>query len=149
MFAKCFRTPDEDFIILLEAALMYDRRVTATLGEEDSMDEGQLWIDIKNGKQFAYPRLQFIITHTIFLEISLGPPSFWNDLIFKYLYFKGKGPDRRKYEEQIKRLKLRHVAFWTLWLASEDYPLLLGKPAYYLTISYLTINVDSFNIPGS
>ncbi|XP_037419559.1 UDP-glycosyltransferase TURAN-like [Triticum dicoccoides] len=94
-------TPDEDFSILLEAALMYDRRVAATLGEEDSMDEGQLWIDIKNGKQFDYPRLLFIIT--------------------------GKGPDRNKYEEQIKRLKLRRVAFRTMWLASEDYPLLLGS----------------------
>lgn len=41
----------------------------------------------------------------------------------------GKGPDRKKYEEQIKRLKLRRVAFRTMWLASEDYPLLLGMPA--------------------
>uniref|UniRef100_A0A0E0AB02 Glycosyltransferase subfamily 4-like N-terminal domain-containing protein n=1 Tax=Oryza glumipatula TaxID=40148 RepID=A0A0E0AB02_9ORYZ len=71
-------TPDEDFSILLEAALMYDRRVSATLGEDDSMDEGKLWIDIKNGKQFVYPRLLFIIT--------------------------GKGPDRKKYEEQIKSI---------------------------------------------
>uniref|UniRef100_A0A0D9VQ97 Uncharacterized protein n=1 Tax=Leersia perrieri TaxID=77586 RepID=A0A0D9VQ97_9ORYZ len=94
-------TPDEDFSILLEAALMYDRRVAATLGEEDSMDERQLWIDMKNGKQFVYPRLLFIIT--------------------------GKGPDKKKYEEQIKRLKLRRVAFRTMWLASEDYPLLLGS----------------------
>ncbi|WVZ55701.1 hypothetical protein U9M48_006328 [Paspalum notatum var. saurae] len=94
-------TPDEDFSILLEAALMYDRRVAATLGEDDSMDEGQLWVDIKNGKQFVYPRLLFIIT--------------------------GKGPDRKKYEDQIKRLKLRRVAFRTMWLASEDYPLLLGS----------------------
>ncbi|TVU48193.1 hypothetical protein EJB05_07821 [Eragrostis curvula] len=94
-------TSDEDFSILLEAALMYDRRVAATLGEEDSMDEGQLWTDIKNGKQFVYPRLLFIIT--------------------------GKGPDRKKYEEQIKRLKLRRVAFRTMWLASEDYPILLGS----------------------
>jgi beta-1,4-mannosyltransferase len=66
-----------------------------------------------------------------------------------YSYFKGKGPDRKKYEEQIKRLKLRRVSFWMMWLASEDYPLLLGKLAYYLTISYLTINADFFNIPGS
>uniref|UniRef100_A0A0E0CW77 Glycosyltransferase subfamily 4-like N-terminal domain-containing protein n=1 Tax=Oryza meridionalis TaxID=40149 RepID=A0A0E0CW77_9ORYZ len=94
-------TPDEDFSLLLEAALMYDRRVAATLAEDDSMDEGKLWTDIKNGKQFVYPRLLFIIT--------------------------GKGPDRMKYEEQIKRLKLRRVAFRTMWLASEDYPLLLGS----------------------
>ncbi|ONL99886.1 UDP-glycosyltransferase TURAN [Zea mays] len=93
------RTPDEDFSILLEAVLMYDRRVSAALGEDDSTDEEQLWIDIKNGKQFVYPRLLFIVT--------------------------GKGPDRKKYEDQIKRLKLRRVALRTMWLASEDYPLLL------------------------
>jgi beta-1,4-mannosyltransferase len=62
-------TLDEDFSILLEAALMYDRRVAATLGEDDSMDEGQLWIDIKNGKQFVYPRLLFIITGIIISTI--------------------------------------------------------------------------------
>ncbi|KAL5679382.1 hypothetical protein ACJX0J_005767, partial [Zea mays] len=79
----------------------YDRRVAAALGEDDSTDEEQLWIDIKNGKQFVYPRLLFIVT--------------------------GKGPDRKKYEVQIKRLKLRRVALRTMWLASEDYPLLLGS----------------------
>jgi beta-1,4-mannosyltransferase len=39
---------------------------------------------------------------------------------------KGKGPERQKYEQQIKRLKLRRVAFRTMWLSAEDYPLLLG-----------------------
>jgi hypothetical protein len=38
-----------------------------------------------------------------------------------YSYFKGKEPDRKKYEEQIKRLKLRRVAFRTMWLALEDF----------------------------
>ncbi|KAK8943083.1 hypothetical protein KSP39_PZI009584 [Platanthera zijinensis] len=38
----------------------------------------------------------------------------------------GKGPERKKYEEQIKKLKLRSVAFQTMWLPAEDYPLLLG-----------------------
>ena len=57
--------PDEDFSILLEAVLMYDRCVAAALGEDDSTDEGQLWIDIKNGKQFVYPRLLFIVTGII------------------------------------------------------------------------------------
>jgi hypothetical protein len=56
---------DEDFSILLEAVLMYDRRVAAALGEDDSTDEEQLWIDIKNGKQFVYPRLLFIVTGII------------------------------------------------------------------------------------
>jgi hypothetical protein len=57
--------PDEDFSILLEAVLMYDRRAAAALGEDDSTDEEQLWIDIKNGKQFVYPRLLFIVTGII------------------------------------------------------------------------------------
>ncbi|QHO56371.1 UDP-glycosyltransferase TURAN [Arachis hypogaea] len=63
-------TPDEDFGILLEAAVMYDRRVAAILG---------------------------------------------------------KGPEKEKYEAKIKRLKLKRVAFRTMWLSAEDYPLLLGS----------------------
>ncbi|XP_017699336.2 UDP-glycosyltransferase TURAN isoform X3 [Phoenix dactylifera] len=94
-------TPDEDFGILLEAAVMYDRRVAAALNEDDSVEEEKIWTDISNGKQYLYPRLLFIIT--------------------------GKGPERRKYEEQIKKLNLRRVAFRTMWLLAEDYPLLLGS----------------------
>ncbi|XP_072992919.1 UDP-glycosyltransferase TURAN isoform X1 [Typha latifolia] len=94
-------TPDEDFSILLEAAVMYDRRVAAALNEDDSLEEEKLWTDINDGKQYLYPRLLFIIT--------------------------GKGPERRKYEECIKRLNLRRVAFRTMWLTAEDYPVLLGS----------------------
>ncbi|KAL0443673.1 UNVERIFIED_CONTAM: UDP-glycosyltransferase TURAN [Sesamum latifolium] len=107
-------TPDEDFGILLEAALMYDRRVAALLGEDDSSGDEVLWDEICGGKQFPYPRLLFIIT--------------------------GKGPEKEKYEEMIRKLSLRRVAFRTMWLAAEDYPLLLGKwvsrsrrlPAYFV-----------------
>ncbi|KAK9165350.1 hypothetical protein Scep_000541 [Stephania cephalantha] len=94
-------TADEDFGMLLEAALMYDRRVAVALGEDDSMEEETVWRDLSGGKQCLYPRLLFIIT--------------------------GKGPDREKYEEQIKRLHLKRVAFRTMWLSAEDYPLLLGS----------------------
>ncbi|RZS04375.1 hypothetical protein BHM03_00034702 [Ensete ventricosum] len=80
---------------------MYDRRIAAALGENDSIVEEKLWTDISNGEQHLYPRLLFVIT--------------------------GKGPEKRKYEEQIKKLKLRRVAFRTMWLSAEDYPLLLGS----------------------
>ena len=56
------RTPDEDFSILLEAAVMYDRRVAAVLNEDDSTNEEFLWKEISDGKQYVYPRLLFIIT---------------------------------------------------------------------------------------
>ncbi|KAF8406195.1 hypothetical protein HHK36_008276 [Tetracentron sinense] len=94
-------TPDEDFGMLLEAAVMYDRRVAAILNEDDSTEEEVLWKDICSGKQYLYPWLLFIIT--------------------------GKGPEREKYEEQIRRLHLKRVAFRTMWLSAEDYPLLLGS----------------------
>lgn len=94
-------TSDEDFSILLDAAIMYDRRVAEALNEDDSIDEEKLWIDLSHGKKYLYPRLLFIIT--------------------------GKGPDKDKYEEQMKKLKLRRVAFRTMWLSSEEYPLLLGS----------------------
>lgn len=57
-----FRTPDEDFGILLEAAVVYDRRVAALLGEDDSTGDEVFWGRIRDGQQFLYPRLLFIIT---------------------------------------------------------------------------------------
>ncbi|XP_051126192.1 UDP-glycosyltransferase TURAN isoform X2 [Andrographis paniculata] len=92
-------TPDEDFGILLEAALMYDRRVAALLGEDDSTGDEVVWEGIRDGKEFLYPRLLFIIT--------------------------GKGPEKEKYEQKIRKLNLRRVAFRTMWLSAEDYPVLL------------------------
>ncbi|KAH9688341.1 UDP-glycosyltransferase TURAN [Citrus sinensis] len=94
-------TPDEDFGILLEAALMYDRRVAAILNEDDSTNDEAFLKEISDGKQYLYPRLLFIIT--------------------------GKGPDKERYEEKIRRLRLKRVAFRTMWLSAEDYPLLLGS----------------------
>ncbi|KAI5332799.1 hypothetical protein L3X38_022928 [Prunus dulcis] len=55
-------TPDEDFGILLEAAVMYDRRVAAILNEDDSIQEEALWKEMQSGKQYLYPRLLFVIT---------------------------------------------------------------------------------------
>lgn len=57
-----FRTPDEDFSILLEAAVMYDRRVAAILNEDDSIADEFIWKEIYDEKQCLYPRLLFIIT---------------------------------------------------------------------------------------
>lgn len=57
-----FRTPDEDFGILLEAAVMYDRRVAAILNEDDSNKEEILWKEMQSGKQYLHPRLLFVIT---------------------------------------------------------------------------------------
>ncbi|GAB2284430.1 hypothetical protein Dimus_018883 [Dionaea muscipula] len=94
-------TPDEDFGILLEAAVMYDRRVSAILNEDDSSDERSLWKKMYNEKRYLYPRLLFVIT--------------------------GKGPEKEKYEEKIRNLRLKRVAFRTMWLSAEDYPLLLGS----------------------
>ncbi|XP_002532170.2 UDP-glycosyltransferase TURAN isoform X1 [Ricinus communis] len=94
-------TPDEDFGILLEAAVMYDRRVAAILNENDSSLDEVLWKELTKGKQCLYPRLLFVIT--------------------------GKGPEKEKYEEKIRRLHLKRVAFRTMWLSAEDYPLLLGS----------------------
>lgn len=63
----CFRTPDENFGILLEAAVMYDRRVSAVLGEDDSSSEEVMWKEFSDGQQYLYPRLLFIITGNMIL----------------------------------------------------------------------------------
>ncbi|CAO2812846.1 unnamed protein product [Amaranthus hypochondriacus] len=92
---------DEDFDILLEAAVMYDRRVAAILSEDDSIKNEAIWDAMNDGKQIMYPRLLFVIT--------------------------GKGPEKEKYIQKMKNLNLKRVAFRTMWLAAEDYPLLLGS----------------------
>eukprot|EP00850_Spirogloea_muscicola_P012350 SM000079S22468 [mRNA] locus=s79:314227:318495:- [translate_table: standard] len=100
-------TCDEDFGLLLEAGLMYDRRVAALLGERDpaaGADEGGALLDPRphiGGPKCPFPRLLFIIT--------------------------GKGPQKAMYEERIKKMRLRRVAFRTLWLSPADYPVLLGS----------------------
>ncbi|KAF5933195.1 hypothetical protein HYC85_029366 [Camellia sinensis] len=91
------RTPDEDFGILLEAAVMY---VAALSNEDDSTEEEVLWKEIYDGKQFLYLMLLFIITGN-------------------------KGPEKEKYEEKIKKLNIKRVSFRTMWLSAKDYPLLL------------------------
>lgn len=48
------RTPDENFGILLEAAVMYDRRVAARLIGSDTAEISE--------EQDLYPNLLFIIT---------------------------------------------------------------------------------------
>ncbi|KAL2474731.1 UDP-Glycosyltransferase superfamily protein [Abeliophyllum distichum] len=64
-------TLDEDFSILWEAALMYDRRVVALLNEDDSTRDEVVWKEIYDGKQFLYPRLLFIITGCCTLRQSI------------------------------------------------------------------------------
>lgn len=74
-------TMDEDFGILLQAALQYDQMAAST--------------------NISLPGLVIAVT--------------------------GKGPQKAMYEEKMQQLRLRHVAFRTLWLEAPDYPLLLGS----------------------
>lgn len=46
---------------------------------------------------------------------------------FSLIGWTGKGPMRGIYEERIRKLRLRRVAFRTMWLTAEEYPLLLGN----------------------
>ncbi|TYH44891.1 hypothetical protein ES332_D11G226000v1 [Gossypium tomentosum] len=115
-------TPDEDFGILLEAAVMYDRRVAALLDENDSADEWVLWKEISGGKQYLYPRLLFIIT--------------------------GKSPEKEKYEEKIKRLNLKRVAFRTMWLSgSADLGVCLHTSSAGLDLPMKVVDMFGCGLP--
>ncbi|CAI2173741.1 5808_t:CDS:2 [Funneliformis geosporum] len=52
-----------------------------------------------------------------------------SDKTFPRLLFviTGKGPLKEKYEREISKMTTRHVKIITMWLAAEDYPLLLGS----------------------
>lgn len=59
------RTKDEDFGILLEAAVMYDRRVAALLGESDSASFNQTSDTYSySRKPSPFPRLLIVVTGT-------------------------------------------------------------------------------------
>lgn len=138
-----FRTPDEDFGLLLEAAVMYDRRVAAILNEDDSTNEEFLWKEISQGKQYLYPRLLFIITGNLIILCILCVRTHSSAMMQKisdleFIFFhEGKGPEKEKYEEKIRRLHLKRVAFRTMWLSAEDYPLLLGMFFFLVSSNFL------------
>ncbi|MCO5570443.1 hypothetical protein L7F22_024165 [Adiantum nelumboides] len=90
-------TADEDFDKLLEAAVLYDRRVNALLGEDRQvgMDSDAT---VAND---SFPCLHIIVT--------------------------GKGPLKEEFETRMKKLQLSRVWFQTMWVPSRDYPLLLGS----------------------
>jgi beta-1,4-mannosyltransferase len=62
------RTADEDFDMLLEAAVCYDRRVSALLGEDDSSDKVHVDWEF-NGTRGPFPNLFIIVTGLYFLMI--------------------------------------------------------------------------------
>jgi beta-1,4-mannosyltransferase len=78
-------TADEDFELLLEAAIRCDEIIS----RHDQRDADNSFTD-----------LLIVIT--------------------------GQGPLRARYQEEIARLQLKKVHLRTLWLAPEDYPLMLG-----------------------
>lgn len=78
-------TADEDFSLLLEAAIQCDEMISRH--------------DLRDANH-PYTHLLIVIT--------------------------GQGPLRNRYQEEISRLGLKKVHLRTLWLAPEDYPLMLG-----------------------
>ena len=56
------RTADEDFGMLLEAALMYDRRVAALLGESDSTSDTPLDTYPHSWTASPFPNLLIVVT---------------------------------------------------------------------------------------
>jgi beta-1,4-mannosyltransferase len=54
---------------------------------------------------------------------TTGQDDVYPDVVF---IITGRGPDRDKYIQRIRQLQLHKVAFCSLWLEPEDYPLMLG-----------------------
>lgn len=69
-----FRTADEDFITLLEAAAIYDERVAAALNVANSVEE-ENESDNHDGHQNLYPRLLIVITGMVY-RCFCTPSSF-------------------------------------------------------------------------
>jgi beta-1,4-mannosyltransferase len=89
-------TPDEDFGILLEAAQQYDAAAVAAAGGSRQCSSKKAG----SGSGKSYPDVLFVIT--------------------------GRGPQREMYLSHIRQLQLSKVAFCSMWLEPDDYPLMLG-----------------------
>lgn len=54
----------------------------------------------------------------------------------------GKGPRKAMYEEKISRMKLEKTRIVTAWLATQDYPLLLGSADLGISLHTSTSGMD-------
>lgn len=73
-------------------------------------------LDKKASETNGFPNLEFIIT--------------------------GKGPEKEKYEQEIKIIKLQKCRIQTKWLTSEDYPKLLGASDLGICLHFSSSGLD-------
>jgi beta-1,4-mannosyltransferase len=91
-------TPDEDFGLLLAAAEAYD--AAAVAADTAAARSTRSSSSSSSSSRAVCPDVLFVIT--------------------------GRGPQREMYLQRLRQLRLSHVAFASLWLEPEDYPLMLG-----------------------
>ncbi|CAG9461653.1 unnamed protein product [Pedinophyceae sp. YPF-701] len=116
-------TPDEDFGILLDAAIAYDKEVRAERARGGASQLGTRGTGREGGEESGggsgdrlLPDLVIIVT--------------------------GKGPLRDHYTSRMADLDLRHVAFRCAWLAAEDYPRLLGAADLGVSLHQSSSGID-------
>jgi beta-1,4-mannosyltransferase len=102
-------TPDEDFGILLDAAVAYDAAAAAAA-------------EAAKAAAAAAPAAGVGASSSSAAAPSPAAGSF-PDVLF---VITGRGPQREEYLGKISRLQLRHCAFASVWLEPGDYPVLLG-----------------------
>jgi beta-1,4-mannosyltransferase len=107
-------TPDEDFGMLLEAAMLYEAAASQQQQQEEQNEhvpsqqqqqqqqeeEQKEHVPSPQQQHHQYPDVLFIIT--------------------------GRGPQRDMYLNRLRQLNLKHVSFCSIWLESEDYPKILA-----------------------
>lgn len=112
-------TPDEDFGILLDAAVRYDELAEGCSSSSSSSGGGG---SSGSGSGSSRRRKQEDGGSTS-AAATAGSGQLLPRLL---LLITGKGPQKEMYLERIARLRLRHVSFRCLWLEADDYPVLLG-----------------------
>jgi beta-1,4-mannosyltransferase len=108
-------TPDEDFGILLEAAQQYDAAATAAAGGSKQRSSKKASSG-NSGSGKSYPDVLFVIT--------------------------GRGPQREMYLSRIRQLQLSKVAFCSMWLEPDDYPLMLGAADLGVSLHMSSSGID-------
>eukprot|EP00963_Diacronema_lutheri_P014035 scaffold2858_cov659-Pavlova_lutheri.AAC.6 len=121
-------TVDEDFDLLLNGLVQYDRTVASRRGFTSRVDSDSGRIRVPpDGPSRCKP----VQREWDPLEVEDPPGPIPSDFEFSslpdvWLVVTGKGPRRKEYERKIRALDLEHVVIAMVWVQAEDYPLLLA-----------------------
>jgi beta-1,4-mannosyltransferase len=121
---------DEDFSVLLDAVVQYDRLVAISIVAAPLPRRTSSGRQQGGGASIGRPA-----------STAAAPPAVrdYPDIV---VIITGRGDRQREYMERFDALQLRHVAVRSVWLSANDYPRLLATADIGLSFHYSSSGLD-------